>query len=74
MEGKCRTENIIYKYISTSGHPGKAYLGTAERDFQIDHISSFKNKIQTNKTTWEVKEKHYITPTLKWHIVKSVTS
>ena len=30
LEGKCRTENIIYKYIAwTSGHPNKVYLGTA---------------------------------------------
>ena len=33
-EGKCRTENIIYKCIaSTSGHPDRVYLGTAEGDF-----------------------------------------
>ena len=35
LEGKCRTENIIYKCIaSTSGHPDKVYLGTAEGDFK----------------------------------------
>ena len=34
LEGKCRTENIIYKCIvSTSGHPDKVYLGTTEGDF-----------------------------------------
>ena len=34
LEGKCRTENIIYKHIvSTSGHFDKAYLGNAEEDF-----------------------------------------
>ena len=33
LEG--RTENIIYKRIvSTSGHPDKAYFGTAEDDFK----------------------------------------
>ena len=33
--GTCRTENIICKCIvSTSGHPGKVYLGTAEGDFK----------------------------------------
>ena len=83
LEGKCRTENIIYKCIaSTSGHPDKVYLGTAEGDFKkryYNHISSFKNETQMNKTTlakygWEQKQRHTITPTLKWYIVKSVPS
>ena len=54
LEGKCRTENIIYKCIaSTSGHPDKVYLGTAE-DFKkrYSHISPFKNETQINKTTF----------------------
>ena len=30
LEGKCRTENIIYKCTaSTSGHPDEVYLRTA---------------------------------------------
>ena len=83
MEGKCRTENIIYKCIaSTSGQPDKVYLGTAEGDFQkkyFNHISSFKNETETNKTTlskciWEQKQTHNITPTLKWYIAISVPS
>ena len=69
LEGKCRTENIIYKCIaSTSGHPDKVYLGTAEGDFKkryYNHISSFKNETQMNKTTlakyvWEQKQSHDI--------------
>ena len=55
LEGKCRTENIIYKCtFSTSGHPDKVYLATAEGDFKkryYHHISSFKNESQMNKTT-----------------------
>ena len=75
LEGKSRTENIIYKCIvSTSGHPNKIYLGTAEGGFKkryYNHISSFKNETQINKTTlakyiWEQKQGHNITPTLKW--------
>ena len=58
LEGKCRTENIIYKCIaSTSGHPDKVYLGTAEGDFKkryYNHISSFKNETQMNKP-WQYK-------------------
>ena len=83
MEGKCRTENILYKCIvSTFGHPDKVYLGTVEGDFKkrhYNHISSFKNETQMNKTTltkyvWEQKQTHNITPTLEWYIVKSVNS
>ena len=34
LEGKCRTENIVYKCIaSTSGPPDKLYLETTEGDF-----------------------------------------
>ena len=80
---KCRTENITYKCIvSTSGHPDKVYLGTAEGDFKkryYNHISSFKNETQMNKTTlekyvWKQKQRHNVKPTLKWYIVKSVPS
>ena len=83
MEGKCRNESITYKYIvSTSGHPDNAYLGTAEGDFKkryYNHISSFQNKTQMNKTTlakyfWELKQKHNITLILKCYIVRSVPS
>ena len=83
LEGKCRTENILYKCIvSTFGHPDKVYLGTVEGDFtkrHYNHISSFKNETQMNKTTlakyvWEQKQRHNITPTLKWYMVKSVPS
>ena len=49
LEGKCRTENIIYKCIaSTSGHPDKVYLGTAEGDLKkryYNHISSINCQI-----------------------------
>ena len=80
---KCRTENITYKCIvSTSGHPDKVYLGTAEEDFRkiyYNHIGSFKNETQMNKTTsaknvWEQKQRHNIISTLKWYTVKSVPS
>ena len=41
-EGKCRIENIIYQCIvSTSGHPDKVYLGTAEGDFKKTLISIY---------------------------------
>ena len=64
------------------GYTDKVYLGTAEGDFKkryYNHISSFKNETQMNKTTlakygWEQKQRHTITPTLKWYIVKSVPS
>ena len=83
LGGKCRTENIIYICIvSTSGHPDKVYLRTAEGDFKkryYNHISSFKNESQMNKTTlakyfWEQNQWHNITPTLKRYIVKPMPS
>ena len=83
LEGKCRTENIIYKcVVSTSDHPDKAFLGTSEGDFTeryYKHVSSLKNETQINKTTlakyvWKLKQRYNITPTLKWYIAKSVPS
>ena len=83
LDGKCRSENIIYKCVATAtGHLDKVYLGTAEGDFKqrfYNHKKSFKNKSYANDTTlskyiWEMKQKHNITPTLKWYIVKSVPS
>ena len=83
LEEKCRNENIINKCIvSTSGHPDKVYLGTAAEDFRkryYNHINSFKNETQMIETTlakyiWEQKQRHNIKPTLKWYIVKSVSS
>ena len=75
MEGKRRTENILYKCIvSISGFPDKVYLGAAEGHFKkryYNHISSSKNETQMNKTTL-TKQRHNITPTLKWHIFKPV--
>ena len=34
LEGKCRSEDIIYKCVVTAtGHPRKVYLGTGEGNF-----------------------------------------
>ena len=69
LNRKRRTENIIYKYIvSASGHPDKAYLGTAEGDY------TQMNKTTLAKYVWVLKQKHNITPTLNRYIVKSVPS
>ena len=41
--------------MSTSGHPDKAHLATAEGEFKkryYNHVSSFKNKTQMNKSTF----------------------
>ena len=72
----------MYSLKSLTSHPDKVYLGNAEGDFKINyynHISSFKNETQMNKTTlakyvWEQKQRHNITLTLKWYIVESVPS
>ena len=72
----------MYSLKSLTSHPDKVYLGRTESDLKVkyyNHISAFKNETQMNKTTlakcvWEQKQRHNITPTLKWYIVKSVPS
>ena len=82
MEGKCRSEDIIYKCVVTAtGHPRKVYLGTAEGNFKqryYNHKKSFRNWKYANETSlskciWEMKDKHNISPNLMWCIVKSVS-
>ena len=81
LEGKCRSQDVIYKCIATAtGHPRKAYLGTAEGEFKqrfYNHKKSFKNRRYANETSlsaymWEMKDKYNIIPELKWYIVKTV--
>ena len=73
MEGKCRSEHIIYKCVVTAiGHPQKVYSGTTEGDFKqqyYNHKKSFRNRKYANKTSLS---KHSISPKLMWCIVKSV--
>ena len=48
LDGKCRTENIVYKCVaSVDGYPNKVYLDTAQDDFQqrfYYHRMSFNNE------------------------------
>ena len=80
LEGKCRSEDIIYKCVVTAtGRPRKVYLGTAEGDFQqryYNHKKSFRNRKYANETSlskyiWQMKDKYNISPNLMWCIVKS---
>ena len=80
LDGKCRAENIVYKYIaSVHAYPNKAYVGTAG-DFKqrfYNHRMSFNSKGYSIDTTlskyvWEVKRKLKTMPSLKWYIIKSV--
>ena len=53
LEGKCRSEDIIYKkcIVTAKGNPRKAYLGTAEGDIKqryYSHKKSFRNKKYAN--------------------------
>ena len=81
MEGKCRSEDIIYKcVVAATGHPQKVYLGTAEGDFKqqyYNHKKSFENRKNANETSlskyiWKMEDKHNTTPILMWYTVKSV--
>ena len=78
MEGKCRSEDIIYKCaVIATGHPRKVYLDTAEGDFQqryYNHKKSFRNRKYPTETSlskhiWEMTDKHNISPNLIWCIV-----
>ena len=75
LEGKSRSEDIIYKCVVTAtGHPRKVYLGTAKGDFKqryYNHKKSFKNRKYANEASlskyiWEMKDKHSISPNLMW--------
>ena len=81
MEGKCRSEDIIYKCVASAiGHRQRAYLGTAEGELKhrfYTHKKSFRNRHYATETSlsiyiWEMKDKYDITPNLKWYIIKSV--
>ena len=81
LEGKYRSEDIIYKCVVTAtGHPRKVYLGTAEGDFKqqyYNHKKSFGNRkyateTLSSKPIWKMKDKHNISPNLMRCIVKSV--
>ena len=84
VNGKCRTRNILYKYVaSTSMKLDKVYLGITEGDFNqrfYNHKKSFNNSTyHHNDTTlckyvWDIKEKYSKTPVLKWYIVRTVPS
>ena len=74
-EGKCRSEDIIYKCVVTAtGHPRK------ESDFKqryYNHKKSFKNRKYASETSltkyiWEIKDKHNTNSNLMWCTVKGV--
>ena len=47
LEGKFRSEDIYKCVVTATGHPRKAYLGTAEGDFKqryCNHKKSFRNQ------------------------------
>ena len=81
MEGKCRSEDIIYKCVATAiGHRQRVYLGTAVGEFKqrfYHHKKSFRNGHYATETSlpkyiWEMKDKYDITRNLEWYIIKSV--
>ena len=80
LGGKCRAENIVYKFVaSADGYPNKVYLDTAgyfKRCF-YNHRMSFNNEGHLTDTTlskyvWEIKEKFKIMPSLKWSKFKAI--
>ena len=55
LEGKSRSEDIIYKCVVTAaGHPRKICLGTAEGDFKqryYNHTKSFRTRNYGKETS-----------------------
>ena len=83
LNGECQTTSIIYKCIVTAPNvPTKTYIGLTEKEFKTrwnNHKQSINNKKYKNSTSlsahvWEIKEKHGLTPTLTWSIVKHAKS
>ena len=81
LNGKCRAENNVYKYIvSVYRYPNKVYLSTAEGDLKqrfYNHRILFNSEgLSTDKTlskyVWEMKKKFKIMLSLKWSIIKSL--
>ena len=83
LNGQCLAQDVLYKCIaSTSINPDKTYLGTPTGVFEKrynNHTKSFRHKRYSNETTlskyiWEIKQKYNKMPSLKWSLVKSVSS
>ena len=80
IEGKCRTENALYKCeASNNGKEEKTCIGVTKGEWKIrhrQHKTSFKHESHKNDTrlashVWEMREKLDETPTLKWSIIKT---
>ena len=75
LDGKCRSESIVYKATVESGNTTKHYYGLAEGEFKYrynNHTKSFRNAQYSNETVlsthiWSLKtsEKPYV---IKWAI------
>ena len=71
LEGKCRSEDIVYKCaVTATGHPRKFYLGSAKCDFEQSYcnhkmlfkIREYEKETSLSKYIWEMKDKHNTTP------------
>ena len=81
LDGKSIANDKVYKCIaSATGFPNKFSLVTTQEEFKkqfYNHNMSFENDSNRNGTilakyVWDLKLKHNVTPTLKWHILRSV--
>ena len=83
LDGECQRSSVIYKCEITAPElPKKVYIGLTEKTFKTrfnSHKQSLNNKKYMNSTSlssyvWDLKEKHSITPSLKWSIIKHAKS
>jgi hypothetical protein len=82
LDGKCRTQSVIYKCeVTAENLPKKVYIGLTEREFKqrfSGHKQSFNNEKYKNSTTlstyvWSLKANN-ILPSFKWSVVKRAKS
>lgn len=82
LDGKCRTQSVIYKCeVTTPNLPKTSYIGLTEKDFKTrynGHNQSFTNHKYKNSTTlstyiWELKDQN-IEAILNWSIIKHAKS
>jgi len=80
LDGKCLTDNLIYKANITCNEPTyipKNYLGSAETTFKLRYANhkktfnyeKYENDTELSKEVWRLKRKGY-TPKVTWTIHK----
>ena len=76
LEGKCRSDNIVYQATVAANNKKETYIGLASTEFKsryYNHTNSFneikkKNQTELSKHIWNLKEQN-IGYSIKWKII-----